>query len=114
MEEADAAGRTMAFPSQIVHEPHDERFIDAKSEDLKSLLEKGTYIIVSEQDVPSDAVILDSRFVLAIKHPEVEHPTFKARFVILGNKDPDKQRDVSGAPITLRTSLRITLSLAKM
>lgn len=71
------------------------------------------YIIVSEQDVTSDAVILYSQFFLAIKHPEAKNPTSKARFVILGDKDPDKERVGNEAPTTLRSSLRIILSVAK-
>ena len=76
-----------AFTVEIVTDSQDGRFHQAKINELKQLLDKGTYKFVSKNDIPDDAVVLDSRFVLTIKNLESEVPIFEARFVILGHKD---------------------------
>ena len=52
--------------------------------------------------------------MLAIKNPESADPIFKARFVILGHKDPDKDRVVNEAPTVLRSSVRLVIALSQI
>lgn len=58
-----------------------------------------------------DAVTQRSRFVLNIKKSGSDNPTYKAMFVILDHKDPDKDRIVNEAPAVLRSLLFLLFSL---
>ncbi len=64
-----------------------------------------------KEDVPHDATILQSRFVLTIKHFENPDEYFKARLVISGHIDPDKPRVVNEAPTVLKSSVRLAVAL---
>ena len=98
-----------AFTVEIVTDSQDGRFHQAKIIELKQLLNKETYSFVSENDIPDDAVVLDSRFVLTIKNPESEVP-----IVILGHKDPDKDIIVNEAPTMLGSSVRLVVALSQI
>jgi len=105
---------TPSYPVAIVDDPNDPSFDEAKTTELRLLLAKGTYKFVHKEDVPKDAVVMESRFVLTIKEPDSTSPQFKARFVILGHKDPDKHRIVNEAPTVLRSSVRLLISLSRV
>ena len=60
----------------------------AKRNEMKGLLERGTFSIILREEVPKDANVLPGRFVLAIKSAEDGQVKFKARYVIGGHRDP--------------------------
>jgi hypothetical protein len=68
-----------------------EKFVPAKKLETKVLIDKGTWRIVKKQDLPKDANILHGRFVLTIKNVGTESETYKARYVVQGHRD--KERD---------------------
>lgn len=51
--------------------PYDPMFDESKVSEVKQLLQKGTYIVVSPSDVPTHATVLNSRFVLSLKRGHV-------------------------------------------
>ena len=52
--------------------------------------------------------------MLAIKNPESADPIFKARFVILCHKDPNKDRVVNESPTVLRSLVRLVIALSQI
>lgn len=94
-----------------VYDPHDPRFDAAKKDEVKQLLEKETYKIVSPDTVPPHATVLKSRFVLTLKTGEDGSMSPKARLVVLGHLDPEKERVVNEAPTIHRSSVRLLLTL---
>jgi len=98
----------------VIEDPYDTRFDDAKLKEVTQLLEKGTYAIVCSAEVPEDAVVLNSRFVLVIKNPGTKEEIYKARFVILGHMDPDKGRVVNEAPTVRAASVRTIVAMATL
>ncbi len=64
-------GASAVFATVVVYDKKDARFDEAKIAEIRELIQKGTYEIVKEEDVPHDATILQSRFVLTIKNFEI-------------------------------------------
>lgn len=52
--------------------------------------------------------------MLCIKDQESDKPRKKARFIILGYRDPDKGRIVNEAPTVSRFSVRLVVALSRM
>ena len=103
-----------AYPVQIVQDTGPQVFQEEKKAELLQLLQKGTYEIVPAKDIPTGSVVLGSRFVLVVKEPDSANPRRKARFVILGHKDPEKGRIVHEAPTVTKASIRVLLILSRI
>ena len=99
------------YVTVMVKNKHDSRFNEAKIEEINKVVQLGTYEIVPETDYVSRGTVPESRFVLTIKNHGEESEYFKARLVILGHLDPDKPRVVSEAPIVLKSSIRLLLTI---
>ena len=95
-----------------VKNPFDKRFEKAKEKEILQLLEKGTYKFVREKEVPKNATVLQSRFVLTIKNVGEKEELLKARLVIMGHIDPDKARVVKEAPTLLKSSIRLIIAFS--
>eukprot|EP00171_Calliarthron_tuberculosum_P023668 IDg23668t1 len=95
----------------IVDDPMDPRFIESSREEMKGLLERGTYEVVSESDIPNRSVVLRSKVIHSIKTDALGNERCKTRLVILGHTDPDKNRVVNEAPTILRHSVRLILAV---
>lgn len=96
----------------IINDPMDPRFRNSARKEIKGLLDRGTYVVVKEKDVPPGATILRSRIINSIKTDPEGNEIFKTRLVIQGHLDPEKGMTVNEAPTILRSSTRIILSLA--
>ncbi len=91
----------------------DPRFLDSSRAEIQGLLDRGTYIVVNQDDdVPPGATILKSRVIHSIKTDSGGIEKFKTRLVIQGHLDPEEGRVVSKTPTILRSSTRIILSMA--
>ncbi len=84
----------------------------AKRDEVKGLLERGTFSIILREEVPPDGNVLPGRFVLAIKSTENGEIKFKARFVIGGHRDRMKDLMVHSAATLQPQSIRLLLALA--
>ena len=96
----------------IVKDPLDPRLTDSARKEIKGLLDRGTYVVVDEADVPNGAIVLKSRVINTIKTDVTGKETYKTRLVIQGHRDPEKGHVVNEAPTVLRSSTRIILALA--
>ena len=61
-----------------------------KEKEIAGLVDRETWTLVMKEDVPRDSNVLGARFVLTIKDTEKPDPIFKARFVVQGHKDLEK------------------------
>ena len=96
----------------IVDDPMDPRFLESSREEIQGLLDRGTYVIVNENDVPPGAIVLKSRVVHAIKKDSSGNEKYKTRLVIQGHLDPEKGKIVNEAPTILRSSTNVILTIA--
>eukprot|EP00171_Calliarthron_tuberculosum_P022791 IDg22791t1 len=87
---------------------------DAKQAELKNLAKRGTWKIVSTEEVPPNSNILTGMFVISIKNCETDNPVFKARYVIHGHKDREKEELVHSSTTVQQSSTRLIVSLAAM
>ena len=86
----------------------------AKRTEIRNLLEKGTFRVISKADVPPHGNVLSGRFVLAIKSTEDGAVKFKTRYVIAGHRDRYKEMMVHSTQTLQATSIRFLLALAAL
>ena len=80
--------------------------------EIQGLEDRSVFKLINEPDIPSDANILNGRFILAIKDTGTTDERYKARFVVQGHKDRDKALIVHKAvPVRMR-SIRIFMCIA--
>ena len=65
-------------------------FQEAKRKEMEGSLKRGTWKLILRDEVTQDANVMDGRFALAIKDADNDKPTYKARFVVQGHRDQDK------------------------
>lgn len=73
-------------------------------------MEKEAFEIVFKEDVPKDANILGGSFVLAVKEVGTNKELFKARFVVQGHTDSEKNLLVHTSTNIRQESIRILIA----
>lgn len=104
------------FITEILH-PADPRsrsgmFDTAKAQELAGLADRGVYEVVCKEDVPHDANVLGGRFVLAIKNALTAEEVYKARFVVQGHTDIEKNLLVHNSTKLRQSSVRLLVAIA--
>lgn len=99
--------------------PDDDRcnspqMTEAKRNEIRNLIERGTFKVVCREDVPLDANVLTGRFVLCIKSTPDGNIKHKARFVIGGHRDKLKNLMVHTTQTLQPSSIRLLLTTAAM
>lgn len=89
-----------------------EHFDEARAKEVCGLLKRKAFKVVCKDEVANDANILGGRFVLAIKNAETEEPLFKARFVVQGHTDAEKNMLVNAATNVKHVSVRLLIAMA--
>ena len=84
----------------------------AKRDEIKRLLQRGTFSIILREEVPKDANILPDRLFLALKSADDGQVNFKARYVVGGHRDRMKGPMVHTAATLQPQSIRLLLALA--
>ena len=102
--------------TEVIH-PNDPRatssdMSQAKRDEIRGLLDRGTFSVILREEVPPDGNVLPGRFVLAIKSAEDGQVKFKARYVIGGHRDRMKALMVHSAAPLQPQSIRLLLALA--
>lgn len=98
--------------TEVVKNPNDQRFADAKQKELSGIMQKNGFKIVKKSELPDDAVKLNGRLTITIKDPSAPEQLYKARRVVMGHADPGKKSMASEAPAMLRRSIRLMVALA--
>ena len=91
---------------------HSKQMEEAKREEIKNLLDRGTFKIILTEDVPQDGNVLPGRFVLAIKSTDDGKTKYKARYVIGGHWDRLKHMMAHTTSTLQPQSIRLLLALA--
>lgn len=109
------------YPLQVLHteilsagDAREGLFSEEKRKELLGLLERGVFKIVLREEAGDRPNIVPSRYVLAIKHSEKpdESPRLKARFVLGGHVDKDRNRIVHDTRTVRPESTRMLIALA--
>lgn len=98
-----------------VIEPRDPRawkFNNAKLKELDGLIKNKTWKIVCRNEVPSNANILNGRFVLAIKDEGKNKEVWKARYVVEGHRDSMRQSLVHNTTVARQQSTKLVVGIA--
>jgi hypothetical protein len=88
------------------------RFTNSRRTEVNGLLEKGVFAVVTEDSVPYNTRIFNSRFVDEIKHPGTDKAFEKSRLVVQAYNDQGKNLVLTQSPTIQRVSQRIILALA--
>jgi hypothetical protein len=73
---------------------NDPMMTDAKRKKIRGLLERGTFRIIMRSEIPAGANILGGIYVLSIKDSGTDREVWKARYVIQGHRDSEKEKMV--------------------
>ena len=84
---------------------------EAKREEIKNLLDRGTFKVIPTEDVPQDGNVLPSKFLLVIKSTEDGKTKYKARSVIGGHRDCLKHMMIHIPSTSQPQSTRLFLAL---
>lgn len=84
----------------------------ARKKEIDGLVRKGTWKVVIKEEVPPDANVLNGRFFITIKDIETNEPIHKARYVVQGHKDKEKNRLVHNSTTVRQSSTRVLTALA--
>ena len=90
----------------------DPRMKEPISAEIRDLVRRGTFKVVTRAEIPRNANLLSARFVLAIKHKITGEVRFKARYVVAGHRDRLKSFLVLGSQTRQPISVRILVALA--
>jgi hypothetical protein len=92
----------------------DRRMVEAKRKEIRGLLARETFKIVSKREIPQGANVLKGRYVLSIKDIGTLNETWKERFVIQGHRDIEKDVMVRSSTNVQHKSLRLLFLLCSM
>ena len=106
-----AITETLGFRDPRQYSP---AFEEAKRVELEGLIQRKAFTVVDKRDVPRDANILGSRFVLAVKEPGTPQEKCKARLVVQGHTDYEKDILVHASPNVRQSSVRVLVSVASI
>lgn len=87
-------------------------FMAAKQREIEGLVKRGTFEVVFKEAAPKGANIMDGRFVLAVKNKDTGAEIFKARYVVQGHTDKDKNLLVHSSTNLRQSSIRTITALA--
>ena len=97
-------------------DPREPLFYEEKRKELEGLLKRGVFKICLKEEAGENPNVIPSRFVLAIKHSQNddEPPRLKARFVLGGHRDKDKDRLVHDTKTVRTDSFRLLIALGTL
>ena len=102
--------------TEVIH-PKDHRatspdMSQVERDEIRKLLDRGTFGVILREEVPPDGNVLTCRFSLPIKSAEDGQVKFKARYVIGGHRDRREALMAHRAATLQPKSIRLLLDLA--
>lgn len=88
------------------------QFQDAINAEMEGLFQRKAFAKTPISELPMDANIRNSRFVLSVKNVGTSSEKLKARLVAMGHTDREKDYIISDAPTLMRYAMRSLLALA--
>ena len=103
------------YPSEILQKS-DPRYTnkdstEAITQEINGLLERKAFEFTPLHRLPEDANILGGRFILAIKQPGTPNERYKARFVVQGHKDREKNYIIHTSKTVRHKNIRIMMTI---
>ena len=103
------------YPSEILNKS-DPRYtcpssLNAIKQEIEGLLARNAFEFTKLDKIPKNANILGGRFILAIKQPGTTNERYKARFVVQGHKDREKEYIVHTSRTIRHKNIRIMLTI---
>jgi hypothetical protein len=86
--------------------------VNAINNEVRGLFNRGAFLLVHVDAVSSHANIIGTRIITLLKHFDTIDEEAKARLIIQGCQDAEKNRIVSNAPTESHPSIRILISFA--
>ena len=108
------------YPPTVLHteillpgDPRESLFDEEKCKELMGLLERGAFKLILREEAGPNPNVVPTRYVLAIKHAQTNMPPrLKARFVIGGHRDKDKNELLHDLRTVRAESIRLVIALA--
>jgi hypothetical protein len=91
---------------------HPEVRVNSINKEVRGLFNRRAFSLVHIDAVPSHANIIGTRNITRLKHFGTIDGEAKARLIIQGCQDAEKNRIVSNAPTVSHASIRILISFA--
>ena len=91
---------------------HNNKSQDAISDEISGLLERQAFAFVHESEIPENANVLGGRMIMAIKNPDTELERYKARFVVQGHRDKEKDILIHTSKTVKYRSKRLMCAIA--
>ena len=85
---------------------------EAFAKELAGLIDQGVFKVVIEEELPDDPNVLVARFILCIKDINTGNEKFKARFIVQGHTDSEKEVLLHPSPTISQRSIRLLVALA--
>jgi hypothetical protein len=89
-----------------------ETRVNAINKEVRGLFNRGAFSLVHVDAVPSHANIIGTRIITRLNHFGTIDEEAKARLIIQGCQDAEKNRIVSNAPTVSHASIRILIRFA--
>lgn len=104
------------FFGEVIHpcNSHTGLFDDTKRKELNGIIERGTFLIVLRSDTGEKLNTILSWFVLVVKQMGYGSELLKARFVVGGHRDRERDHAVHKATNLKQPSLWLILALASI
>jgi Reverse transcriptase (RNA-dependent DNA polymerase) len=87
-------------------------FTAAKKKEIAGLIEKGTWRVVVRSELPDGANVMGGRFVLTVKDAGTEREVHKARYVVQGFRDKEKNFLVHQPMTARQQSTKLLVAVA--
>ena len=104
------------FIQDILHpsdpRAHNKESERAKEKEIEGLIRRGTWKVVTKEDVPAGANVLNGRFAVNIKKVGTDTSIHKAPFVVQGHKEKEKRQLVHNSTTVRQSSTSLLIALA--
>lgn len=86
----------------------------AKAKEIVGVLDRGAFRMVLKEEADPQANIVGGRFVLTINNKDSDKESLKARFVVQGHMDKEKDLLVHASTTVSQQAIRLLVSLASI
>ena len=119
MEMIDKQEAANVYPTYVteVIKKSDTRYKSKESKDaiqleITRLLNRKAFAFVNEKEIPPESNILGGRIILAIKNPNTPTERYKARFIVQGHKDREKEFLIHTSKTIRYKNIRLILTIS--
>lgn len=90
----------------------DSKMNEAKRKEIRGLIERGSFRVILREDIPEGANRLRARYVLAIKDAGTDKEVWKARYIVQGHRDLERDVLVRRSTTLQQRGVRLIMAMA--